>query len=183
MKPPNSRAAIQAAATIMALSCLISVATAHPFHVSVTEAEWNADTKRLEVAIRLSAEDLEAALNERAENKIALDDTETSDEAVQAYLKESFIVRRTEKDDPLELEWVGKEVTTKAAWLYFELAAPDGVEGFELTNRVLFDAEESQINTVNVKSQGRKASLRCDRKHPTALIQFDAAEGAEQAQP
>ncbi len=179
----NRRVTYQALAAALVLSCLATATSAHPFHVSVTEAEWNAESKRLEVAIRLSAEDLEAALNAHAEKKVTLDETESADDSILAYLKASFIVRRTEKDDPLDMEWIGKEVTTKAIWLYFELEAPDGVEGCELTNRVLFDAEESQINTVNLTAQGLKASLRCDRKHPSATIQFEQSEPTEKPEP
>jgi len=152
---------------------LADVATAHPFHTSTAEAEWNAESQRLEVALRVSGEDLEAALNLNAKERIKLDDSDAADEAIQSYLKESFVIRRTKEEEPLELHWVGKEATPKAVWLYFEVDAPIGIAGYELTNRVLHDVEESQINTLVLKLDGRKLSLRCDRKQPTVRIQVD----------
>jgi hypothetical protein len=163
------------------VAAFTNLANAHPFHTSVAEAEWNAETKRLEVALRVAADDFESALNARSETRIKLDDSDSADEAIQTYLKETFVIRRTKEDEPLELKWIGKEVTTKAAWLYFELEAPDGVEGYELTNRVLLETEETQINTLAIKLNGRKVSLRCDRKKPTVMIQVEAAE--EEATP
>ncbi|MDZ4781633.1 MAG: DUF6702 family protein [Planctomycetia bacterium] len=151
-------------------------AVAHPFHTSVAEAEWNSETKRLEVALRVAADDLETALNAQSETRIRLDESDSTDEAIQAYLKETFVIRREAKVDPLELKWSGKEITPKAVWLYFEIESPDGVEGYELTNRVLLETEETQINTLAIKLNGRKVSLRCDRKKPTVVIQSDAAE-------
>ena len=38
---------------------------AHPFHASIAEAEFNADSGKLEVALRLHPVDLEAVLREK----------------------------------------------------------------------------------------------------------------------
>lgn len=154
------------------------LAAAHPFHTSTAEAEWNAETKRLEVAMRVSGEDLEAALNSKSKERVQLEDGDAADEAIQAYLKESFVIRKSTEDEPLELYWVGKEVTPKAVWLYFEVGAPEGVAGHELTNRLLLDVEATQINTLVLKLDGRKVSLRCDRKRPTVAIR-----ATDEAQP
>jgi hypothetical protein len=177
--PPRLRVGL--VCSLIAVAALTNIATAHPFHTSVAEAEWNAETKRLEVALRVAADDFETALNAHSETRIRLDESDSADQAAQAYLKETFVIRRAKEEEPLELKWSGKEVTPKAVWLYFEVEAPDGVEGYELSNRVLHETEETQINTLAIKLNGRKVSLRCDRKKPTVVIESDAAE--EEATP
>lgn len=160
----------------VALTCA-AYAAAHPFHTSVAETEWNAETKRLEVALRVTPEDLEAALTKRAEANVRLEDAEGVDELIVEYLNEHFTLRQQNDSDeeakPLKLTWVGKEISTKAAWLYFEIDAPKGVEGLEFANRLLIDEEESQINTVVVRDGQRKTTLRFDKKHPSEVIEFD----------
>jgi len=151
-------------------------ACAHPFHTSVAETEWNPDTKRLEVALRVSPEDLEAALSKQCEKKVRLEDSEGVDELIVDYLSEHFTLCQPksgdEKAEPLKLKWTGKELSTKAAWLYFEIEAPDGVEGLELTNRLLLDEGDSQINTVVLRDGKRKTTLRFDKKHTSEVIEF-----------
>ena len=56
--------------------------------------------KRLEVALRVSPEDLETALTKRAEDKVRLDDSREVDEHITAYLKEHFMLRVVGEKDP-----------------------------------------------------------------------------------
>lgn len=172
------RSTILLATLIAALTCCnyASVAFAHPFHTSIAETEWNAETKRLEVALRVSPEDLESALSKQSEEKVRLEDSEGVDELIVDYLHEHFILCQPKSGDeepkPLELKWTGKELSTKAAWLYFEIEAPDGVEGLEFTNRLLLDEGDSQINTVVLRDGKRKTTLRFDKKHVSEVIEF-----------
>lgn len=178
MKKPTTSAAPLAA--IMLAACLAGAAAAHPFHVSVAECEWNADSGALEVSLRVAPEDLERALSRRAKSRVSLDTTDDVDALAADYLREAFTLAPPGADEPLELKWIGKEVTTKTAWLYFEIAAPDGVAGLELTNRALVEVEPTQINTVNIRARDQRTSLRLDRKRPTAAIEF-ASEAEQEA--
>lgn len=151
-------------------------AVAHPFHVSIAEGEWNAETKCLEVSLRVSPEDLETALTKQASEKVRLEETENVDEQITAYLQEHFHFRKREKEAPLKLKWTGKEITTKAAWLYFEIEAPDGVENLELSNDLFVAEEKTQINTVILRQGEQKTTLRFDKKHTEDTVSFDEAK-------
>lgn len=166
--------------TVLAMSAWLATsavdAAAHPFHVSVAEAEWNAETRRLEVALRLAPEDLEAALSQRSDTKVRLEDSEQVDAMIVDYLNAHFSLRKTNEEEeprPLALKWIGKEVSTKSAWLYFEIDAPDGVAGLELRNDLLVDHEETQINTVVLREGQRKLTLRFDKKHTAEIVTFE----------
>jgi hypothetical protein len=165
-------------ATLALCHSVAQRASAHPFHVSIAEAEWNAESKRLEVAMRVAPEDLEAALTNRAETKVRLEETEDVDKQITDYLNDHFTLRKPETEDeeakPLELHWIGKEVTTKSAWLYFEIDAPDGVAGLELTNRVFVNEEETQINTVVIREGKQKTTLRFDKERTAEVVRFEA---------
>jgi hypothetical protein len=154
-------------------------AAAHPFHVSVAEAEWNAETKRLEVAMRVAPEDLESALTNRAETKVKLEESEDVDQQITDYLNAHFTLRTPKAEDdeeakPLELHWLGKEISTKSAWLYFEIEAPDGVAGLELTNSMFVQEEETQINTVVVREGKQKTTLRFDNEKTAEVVRFES---------
>lgn len=47
----------------LAASLACSVALAHPFHNSYAEIAWSSDSTRLEIALRVIPEDLEAAMS------------------------------------------------------------------------------------------------------------------------
>ncbi len=167
--------------TALAAACVCfshaGEACAHPFHTSVAETEWNSETKRLEVALRVSPEDLETALSKQGETKVRLEDSEGIDDLIVDYLNDHFTLCKPKSGDedpqPLELKWTGKELSTKAAWLFFEIEAPDGVEGLELANRLLLDEGDSQINTVVLRDGKRKTTLRFDKKHVSEVVRFD----------
>ena len=54
------------AALAVFVSLTAAVVSAHPSHVAIAEAEWNQESKKMEVALRVRPEDLEEALT-RAE--------------------------------------------------------------------------------------------------------------------
>ena len=136
-----------------------STATAvHPFHVSVAEMEFDAETKKLEVALRVWPIDLEKVLRLKHQQAVDLDKTENVDELIVAYLLASFLVQKGD-GDPIQIEWVGKEIDAKHAWLYFEIPVDDPAD-LLITNRVCFEAVPDQENTILFRHDSRQLSLR-----------------------
>jgi hypothetical protein len=155
---------------MMAGLALASGAGAHPFHVTIAEADHNAETGMLEVAIRIyNPGDLEEALSRRVGERVNLERTEDVDEAILAYLKEAIVVERAE-GEKAELAWVGKEVTVKTAWLYVEIPLPEGPEGATFTNTLLFEVEPDQVNTMVFGRGKERRSLRFNRSSPTHTL-------------
>ncbi len=98
---------------------LNSVASAHPFHSSTTEIEWNKATGRFEVAMRLRIADTEDALSAAAGRRVSLESDDEAVRLLQEYLKQHFSVTRTSGQQCL-LHWVGMELELHDAWVYFE---------------------------------------------------------------
>lgn len=136
--------------------------SAHKFHTSFAEADYNAETKSLEITLRTFPDDLESAIRKRGGKRVSPDDKKAFGAQVFAYLQETFRVR-TARGQAAKLSWVGMDAGVDSAWLYFEAALPEGVEGAQLSQQFLCDLYDDQINLVNVKSGGRKVELRFER--------------------
>ncbi|MEM7235467.1 MAG: DUF6702 family protein [Planctomycetota bacterium] len=135
-----------------------SAAIAHPYHVTLAEAEFNVETGKLEVALRVTPEDFERALSHETGGPVDLEKTEDIDATIFRYLVESFRVRAAGGEDG-KIHWLGKEVELKWAWLYFEVDLPGGLLGAELTNELFFEQFARQLNTVQLKQGEWKTSL------------------------
>lgn len=129
-------------------------AAAHEFHTSTAEVEHNRDSGKLEVALRVIPEDLEEALSRGRDRPVRLEVTEGVDALITAYLAARFRVEGPD-GEPRPVTWVGKEVSHRAAWLYFEIPVDDETV-WTLDNRVLFDVSETQINTVDFRDGERR---------------------------
>ena len=145
---------------------------AHPFHATYTEVDWNAKTKVLEVALRVQPEDLDRVLSLRTKRKIDIEKTKGVDKLIQMYLAEVFLVEPKLKQ-PVAIRWIGKEVSSKEAWLYFEIPRPQGIEGLKLLNRIFLEILPDQVNTVRVRQGRQRVTLRFDRnsRKPVLLTQ------------
>ena len=145
---------------------------AHPFHATYTEVDWNAKSKVLEVALRVQPEDLDRVLSLRAKRKIDIEKTKDVDKLIQKYLADVFLVEPKLKQ-PVAIRWVGKEVSSKEAWLYFEISRPQGIEGLKLLNRIFLEIIPDEVNTVRVRYGKQRVTLRFDRnsRKPVPLTQ------------
>ncbi|MCH7603194.1 MAG: hypothetical protein IIB54_10535 [Planctomycetes bacterium] len=78
-----------------------------------------------------------------------------------------------EKAQPSIIHWIGMEITIEYAWLYFEICLPEkGVAGLEFSNRIFFELEDTQTNTINFEEVGRKTSLSFTRVKPWKRVKF-----------
>ena len=133
-------------------------AAAHKYYASLARAEYSEETKTVEVALRVFADDLELALTRRSGRKVYLDKTKDAADLALAYLRETFEVGGRD-GRRVELQWVGMETQGDVAWLYFEAPLPEGLAGATLRDRVLLELFRTQVNIVNLKYGGRKLDL------------------------
>ena len=161
---------------------LTTTVFAHSSHVSVAQADWNAKSQKLEVALRVHAIDLERVIRVRTGKNLNLDDTKDVEKAVIAYLTENFIVgREFEKPKsgrsqkvlkPQKMEWVGMEVEIKYAWLYFEVPLKEGIEGTRFSNTMFFEHLTNQANTINLKHGKQRTSVVSTKGKPLHTATF-----------
>jgi hypothetical protein len=163
-----------AVAACVALALVNSV-SAHPIHRSIAEADYNRVTAKLEVAVRVFADDFEAALSARAGRKISLEKTPTAelDALARAYLVQHFTVKSPD-GAAVTLEWRGRELKDGESelWLYFEVALPGGMDGAKVHHGVLFDQFRDQLNSLLVRDGDRKLTLFFLSNHGEKTVRF-----------
>lgn len=157
----------------------VGVASAHPVHASVAEADYRAGSGKLEVALRLFSDDAEAALGQRAGKKVVLEKMPAKELAalLQAYLADTFVVKA--RDGAVQpLSWVGCELKTgdQYLWVYFECALPGGIAGARFADRVLRETFSDQINSIRLG--GAAAEGKADSGAKVTLLFTDGAEQA-----
>jgi hypothetical protein len=151
---------------LIACSLLVASATAsalaHPVHTSLAEADYNHTTKKLEVALRVFADDFEAALSARAKTRITLGKTPRADfdTHARAYLAERFILKSPD-GQPATLAYLGRDYKDAAneLWLFFEFSLPSGPENALLHHAVLTEEFSDQLNTVQLRDADRRTTL------------------------
>ncbi|MBK8093304.1 MAG: hypothetical protein IPK32_15270 [Verrucomicrobiaceae bacterium] len=107
---------------------------AHSLHQSTAEAEWNAETKKLEVSLTVFINDLELALMRQSEREMRIEKTaaEAFDAQARLWLAKSFVVSDS-AGKKVEMAWIGRQIdaeTKKSGdptlTLFFEISLPRG---------------------------------------------------------
>jgi hypothetical protein len=130
----------------------------HPFHVTLTEAEWNPQSQRLECALRVDPRDLDLALSRQAEQPDFSERLTKAElrRAAESYLQKHIRLQRGDEASG-RLHWVGTEADRKYRWFYFELEPPAGEGPLRMVHRVFFQVQSGQRNTVVFRSEGKKS--------------------------
>lgn len=143
----------------------------HPYHVTVAEAELDAKSGKLEVSLKLKPEDLERALSAMEQRKIGLEKEPKVDALILKYLKKSLRVTRG-KEKAAAISWVGKQLTRKSLWLYFEVDVKGQLDGAKVEHKLLFEVLPDQMNTINFKQGKKRCSLTFSRKFSSRTVQL-----------
>lgn len=175
------------------LFCLLGSANAvqaaspalHPFHISVAEMEYNAKSKRIEVSLKLHSTDLDNALSADLGKRVDVEKDKV-DKELTKYLEGHFYLlpesaakaeEITEKTPLSKVHFVGKELDKGWLWVYFEMELPKSDEPLALVNTVFLDRIKDQINTVSVRANAKRESMKMTRKnlwHPFDRAWFAA---------
>lgn len=170
------------------LFCLaqMQVACAHPFHISLAEMEYNPQSGRWEVSLKVHVVDLDRSLKQLSEGaKVDLKQAESAqlvEEFLDRYvyllpledaqqITSDWIAERTATDlgkiPRSQAKYIGHEQETSWVWLYFELQPPPDTSGdLALVNAVFLDTLEKQINTVSIRQGIKRHALKLTRKEP-----------------
>ncbi len=148
---------------LLAATCLLPrLASAHPLHVSHAEADFNRDTGKLEVALKVFADDFEGKLTEQAGRRISLEKTPQTELAAlcAGYLAKTFTVKsRDGTAQPLAFIGHKLKEAENHLWLYFEMPLPGGADGARILHAVLGDGFRDQLNSVRVRDGAHEVTL------------------------
>lgn len=146
----------------------------HPFHVSVTDMEHNAETNSIEVSHRIFLDDLEVGLKkfhklERLDTYKPADPDEL-DKLIGEYLKKKVFVVVNGQDK--SFNFLGSELEGDARWCYYEIEDVSSIKEIEVTNVALMDVFDDQQNIVHMKNNGVMKSYKLDKDTKSKTFNF-----------
>jgi hypothetical protein len=148
------------------------LAMLHPLFVSVTEINHNAKDKTLEISCKAFTDDLEKAIEKTGKVKLDLfniKDKAAAEKAITEYITKHLLLKADGK--ALQLQFVGFEREGDATWSYFQVNNIPTLKKIEISDNVLFEASDEQINLVHVTVNGNRKSTKLD--YPDAHVVFD----------
>jgi hypothetical protein len=150
-----------------------AVESGHPFYVSVTEINQNAKDKTLEISCKMFAEDLEDILekNNKTTLDISLDKDKASfDKYIPDYVKKNLVL--TIDGKAVTLSYVGFEKEKESAYCYFQVDNVSAVKKIDISNSLLYDFNENEINIMHVTINGNRKSTKVTYPEKAASLRF-----------
>ncbi|WP_182870284.1 DUF6702 family protein [Rhodopirellula sp. JC639] len=175
--------------TLSIAAVLSSALLMHPVHETVCEVEWNAETKRVEVALRIDVLDEQWMARSIG--------AERDDQWRGDYLRSRvFFDPITGKpasgksasgtfDRPdlggRPIKWLGRKPDGGHAWWFFEVLCEDGVPPTSILSRLLFDRDRNYRHHIVVLGKpagenGKQVSIVLTEQKPKARLKLVAAE-------
>jgi hypothetical protein len=149
-------------------------AARHPLFVSVTEMNYNAADKNLEISCKIFTDDLEKTLSNIYHTKVDLTTPANKsevDKLVKAYIISHLQLKLDNK--AVTLGFVGYEKENDAVWSYFEVnnttTAPKKID---VMNSILYESYDKQMNLMHVTVGGNRKSTRLNYPDKEASFQF-----------
>ncbi len=147
---------------------------AHPLYVTVTEINYNAGDKNLEISVKIFTDDFENALTTLNHSKVDLTtpkDKAVADKQVYDYIKGNLQLKLDGK--PVSLEFVGFEKETDAVWSYLQVSnTAKAPKTIDIHNSLLHESYDKQINLMHVSVGGTRKSTRLNYPDKDVKIQF-----------
>lgn len=146
----------------------------HKFYVSVTEVEYNKETKSLQIISRIFIDDLEKLLQERYDRSVKLSmnkDEGAVKPLISKYLNQKFSVEVDGKNYPFK--YLGKEYEKDMAVLYIEVPNVPEFTSVKIKNAILTDLFGDQKNLVHVEYKGETKSLILTGERDKEILIFD----------
>lgn len=124
-----------------------------PFHVGLTDINYNSGSKSYQVSIKPFTDDLEKGLEKFSELNLDIVDlglTESTDSNIFEYIAEKLQIYSTPK---IDLEYFGSEKEFDVTWIYLESDSSLILEEFEVTNELLLTVFSDQTHIVHFAAE------------------------------
>jgi hypothetical protein len=135
----------------------------HPYYISVVEINHNAADKTLEISCKIFTNDFETTLEKNYKAKVDLSnpkDKASTDKWISDYIKKHLSIKVDGKD--VSFSYVGFEKDEEAVFSYFQadnVAAPKRIN---VSNSLLHDFSDQQINIIHCSVGGKRQSTKLD---------------------
>lgn len=143
----------------------------HPLHVSTTEITYNSKQKSVEIMCKLFNDDFENALRKQYNGKIDLTTPvmhNEMDAVIKKYIQSRLQI--TINNQKLTQNYIGYEIDREVVNVYLEIESEKPFEKINISNRILYDFYEDQMNIVHVELFGKRKSGRLNA--PDTKLEF-----------
>ena len=131
-------------------------AFSHPLHTTLTEVTTLADGS-VQIVLRAFIDDFSAAVTRRA-TPPGMPIPTPADSAAARYLGETVVLTDA-AGRPVRLQITGMRRTDDLLWITLRAPTLRSVAGARLTNRVLFERWDDQVNIVQTAIGARRQTL------------------------
>ncbi|HEX8333367.1 MAG TPA: DUF6702 family protein [Segetibacter sp.] len=145
----------------------------HPFFVSVTELNFNPKNNNLEISCKMFVDDLQNALKQNYKRPIDLANEKQESEnniIINDYLTKHLSIIADAK--AVGLKFVGFEKESESVYCYFEAANISSPKKIIITNKILHDYKQEQVNIMHVVVNGSRKSTKTDLQTNQASLNF-----------
>ena len=145
----------------------------HPLYITVTEINHNAKDRTLEVSCKIFTNDFETVLGKLVNAKVDLTapkDKKAVEKLISDYIEKHLQLKADGK--PAILHYAGSEKETDATWSYFQADGVPTCKKLEITNSLLYDGFEQEINIMHVTVGGERKSNRLNYPDTNAVVEF-----------
>jgi len=118
-------------------------------------------------------DDLEKAIEKSANVKVDLfnvKDKAATEKAVAEYFKKHLVLKADGK--PVQMEFIGFERESEATWSYFQVNNVPSLKKIEVTDNILYEASNDQINLLHITVNGNRKSTKLDFPNTHAAFDF-----------
>ncbi len=124
----------------------------HDFFVSILTIRHKPETKTLDLTWRMTAHDLEHALENVAGLKLGSQkENPKADSVINAYCKQHLVL--LQNDHQLDWTWVGKELDGETLYCYLQVEGVVSPNGLTVSNTLLQDVFTDQQNLVHIEGE------------------------------
>lgn len=158
---------------ILSLSFLISSFSFHPIFVSVTEIEHNAKEKTLEVSCKIFTDDFEKTLRKAYNTHVDLllaKDKPAMDKLVNDYVQKHLKIMVDGKQ--IVLKYMGYEQIEEGIYSYYQADNVSGVKKITVTNNILYEYKDEQINLLHITVNGNRKSTKLNNPDDKVVMEF-----------
>jgi hypothetical protein len=140
---------------------VFSGATKHPIYVSVTEIQYNAKDKTLEISCKIFTSDFENILKSKTKSKINLlqpSDKKLMESLVNQYIQQHLKIKVVGVLKPME--FLGYEQNEDAIQSYFEIDNVAHLKKIDIQDDILYEYKSEQISIIHVVVNGNRKSTK-----------------------
>ena len=145
----------------------------HPLHVSTTEINFNPKEKSLEISCRIFTDDFENILAKKFKAKTDLSKPSMQkemDELIKKYIAAHLIFNVDGKIK--KANYIGFEIDHEATNVYIEIVDINNFKNLNVSNTILYDLFDDQMNILHVENSGSRKSVRANYPNSTLAVKF-----------